>query len=393
MATSPPNNSQAGLKNGIFSANQAKATTLNASGGQIGSGKGAFKYDVKKHIYPENTSTDAAPDLKHYLAFYINIRGKSKYKNRYKTLEVNRADEQALNTEKLGTVTNAVATGAAAFVGAKVGASATSKLTGLFAKNIPSSVRTIGTIAGGITGAAAGAVAANYFEPDKTFRIDTAIMLAVQERPNVTYGVNYQAQDMGTLAGFLAGGTSAIDSGMLDAGGEAARAFLLNVAQVPAGITNAIGATELDVKAMASLGTGTAMNPFREQIFKSVENRTFDFNYKFLPKSARESENAWRIIQAFKFHMHPELTSGGLFFIYPSQFNIVYYFNDKPNPTLFNISTCVLQNMSVDYGGQQFSTFVPPGEESEVSYPTEINMKLRFVELETLTKERIDEGF
>jgi hypothetical protein len=278
-------------------------------------------------------------------------------------------------------------------VGAKVGASATSKLTGLFAKNIPSSVRAIGTVAGGIAGAATGAVAANYFEPDKTFRIDTAIMLAVQERPSVTYGVNYQAQDMGTLAGFLAGGTSAIDSGMMDAGGEAARAFLLNVAQVPAGVTNAMGATDLDIKAMASVGTGTAMNPFREQVFKSVDTRTFDFNYKFLPKSPRESENVWRIIQAFKFHMHPELSSGGLFFIYPSQFNIVYYFNDKPNPTLFNISTCVLQNMTVDYGGQQFSTFVPPGADSAVSYPTEVNMKLRFVELETLTKERIDEGF
>jgi hypothetical protein len=48
--------------------------------------------------------------------------------------------------------------------------------------------------------------------------------------------------------------------------------------------------------------------------------------------------------------------------------------------------------MTVDYGGQQFSTFVPYNS-SAASYPTEINMKLRFVELETLTKERIDEGY
>lgn len=387
MATSPPNNAQGGQVNGIFAANQANATSLNLKGGNLKTQGGvAFKYNVAKHTYPENTSV--APDRRHYVAFFINVRGKSKYKSRYKTLEVNRSDEQGLDPEKVGTAVNAGLTAAGAYFGAKVGASAVSKLTGLFAKNVPSGVRTVGTIGGGIVGGAAGAVAANYFEPDKTFRIDTAIMLALQERPSVTYGVNYQAQDMGTLAGFLAGGTSAIDSGMLDAGGEAARAFLLNVAQIPAGITNAIGATDLDVKALSALGTGTAMNPFREQIFKNVEPRTFDFNYKFTPQSGRESENVWRIIQAFKFHMHPELSDGGLFYVYPSQFNIAYYFNETPNFTLFNISTCVLQNMTVDYGGQQFGSF-----RYKNSYPTEINMKLRFVELETLTKERIDEGF
>lgn len=382
MATSPPKNSQGGTNNGIFSNSQANATSLNAKGGSVAGLD--FKYNVKKHIYPERTST--APDMKHYLAFFINVRGRSKYKGAYQTLEVNRNDENSINREKLGERTNALLTAGAVYYGAKVGASAVSKATGAFAKNIPSKVRVVGTVAGGIVGAGAGAVAANYFEADKTFRISDAIMLAVQERPSVSYNVQYQEQDMGSLAGFIAGGTSAIDSGMLDSGGEAARAFLLNVAQIPADITKAIGATEVDVKAMASIGTGTAMNPFREQVFKSVSPRTFDFNYKFVPRSANESENMWRIIQAFKFHMHPELSAGGLFYIYPSEFNIVYYFNDRPNPTLFNISTCVLQNMSVDYGGAQFGSF-------RDGYATEVNIKLRFVELETLTKERINLGF
>jgi hypothetical protein len=380
-------NAQGGTINGIFSANQANATSLGGRGGQVKGNNGViFKYDVEQMTYPEKTGTAAAPDMQHYLGFFINIRGKSKYKAAYKTLEVNTGEEQRMNPERVGENTNTALTLGAAAVGAKVGASATSKLTGLFAKNVPSSVRALGTVAGGLTGAAVGAAAANYFEPDKTFRIDKAIMLAVQERPSVTYGVNYQAQDMGSLAGFIAGGTSAVDSGMLSSGGEAARAMLLNVAQVPAQITNAIGATDLDLKAMASIGTGTAMNPFREQVFKNVEPRTFDFNYKFVPRTPKESEKVWRIIQAFKFHMHPELSKQGLFYIYPSQFNIVYYFNESPNPTLFNISTCVLQNMTVDYGGQQFGSF-------SNGYATEINMKLRFVELEILTKERINKGF
>jgi hypothetical protein len=195
---------------------------------------------------------------------------------------------------------------------------------------------------------------------------------------------------MGTLAGGLAaavaGGQSFADTAQSALGAEAARAMLLNAAQIPSGIANAIGASEFDVKAAASIGTGTALNPFREQIFQSVDTRTFKFDYKFLPRSGAESENVWRIINRFKFHMHPELSAGGLFYIYPSEFNIVYYYNNVPNPTLFNISTCVLENMTVDYGGQQWGSF-------NDGYPTEINISLKFVELEVLTKERINLGY
>lgn len=365
-----------------LTANEANPETLNSSGGI---GKGDFKYTVNKHSYPLNTS--AAPDLRHYMGFFINIRGKSKYKESYKTTEVTRSDEQSLNKEKLGSnvATKAAAAGAV-YYGAKAGASVVAKTTGLFGNLISNTAKVVGTVAGGVVGAATGAVAANYFETDKTFRISDAIMLAVQEKPSVRYGVNYESKDMGTMAGMVAGGSSAVDSGTLQMGGEAARAALMAAARIPAGIANAVGGSGPDVGTMMGLGTGTAVNPFREQVFQNVDNRTFDFNYKFVPRSAQEAENMWRIIHTFKFHMHPELSSGGLFYIYPSEFNIVYYYNDKPNPTLFNISTCVLQSMSVDYGGQQFGSF-------NDGFATEVNMRLQFRELEVLTKERINLGF
>lgn len=365
------------------SANQSNAGTLNTEGGTAGTGD--FKYTVNKHSYPLKTST--APDMRHYMGFFINIRGKSKYKDNYKTVEVTRGDEQSLNKEKLGSniATKAAAAGAA-YYGAKAGASAIAKTTGLFGNLLSNKAKKIGTIAGGITGLAAGAVAANYFETDKTYRISDAIMMAVQERPSVKYSVDYEGVDFGTMGGMIAGGSSAVDSGVLQMGGEAARAMLMGAAKIPSGIANAVGVDAPNVGAMMGVGTGTATNPFREQAFKQVSNRNFEFNYKFYPRSATEAENMWRIIHTFKFHMHPELSSGGLFYIYPSEFNIVYYYNDKPNPTLFNISTCVLENMSVDYGGQQFASFAD-------GTPTEVSMRLQFKELEVLTKERINLGF
>jgi hypothetical protein len=84
--------------------------------------------------------------------------------------------------------------------------------------------------------------------------------------------------------------------------------------------------------------------------------------------------------------MHPELSKDGLFYIYPSEFDIQYYFQGRQNEFLHKISTCVLTDMSVNYGNEYFSSF----REGE---PTEIRMNLTFQETELLTKERISKGY
>jgi len=73
--------------------------------------------------------------------------------------------------------------------------------------------------------------------------------------------------------------------------------------------------------------------------------------------------------------------------VYPSEFNIVYYFNGQPNRHIAKISTCVLTDLSVDYGGSNgFHTFAD-------GTPSEITLRMGFKELETLTKERINVGY
>jgi hypothetical protein len=375
---------------------------------KLSEGVDGIKFNTTNFTYPVGTGLSDAgsknpqskADLKHYVVFFINIRGKSKYKPYYDqnggTVEITGTDENRLDRGKLATATKVGLTVGAAAVGAKVGAGAAQKIIANSGKT-KTLTKVIGTVAGAAAGIAAGAVAANWFENDKTYRISTAIKLALQSAPKVDYGVSYDAHDMGTGTGMIAGGTSAVDSGFLQAGGEAANAFLLNAAQIPSGIASAMGGN-LDAKAMASLGTGTTMNPFREQIFKSVDTRTFSFNYKFLARTATEAEYISRIITTFKWNMHPELSDGGLFYIYPSEFNIAYYYEDQINPHLNRISTCVLEHMSVDYGGQNgFAAFGTPTYNPfsgpAAGMPTEINMSLKFRELETLTKERINIGY
>jgi hypothetical protein len=101
-----------------------------------------------------------------------------------------------------------------------------------------------------------------------------------------------------------------------------------------------------------------------------------------MPKDASEAQAVYKIINTFKEHMHPELSAGGYFYVYPSEFKIAYYYNNAENGYINRIADCALTDMTVDYGGEQFSSF-------DDGSPTEINLSLSFRELELLTKETI----
>jgi hypothetical protein len=131
----------------------------------------------------------------------------------------------------------------------------------------------------------------------------------------------------------------------------------------------------------------SAGNPRKEQIFKGVDYRRFTFDYQFAPRDAAEAQAALNIIWLFKYHMHPEFKDANNFvYVYPSEFDIEYYIGERQNTSLNKISSCVLTEMNVNYSPNGVFTTFPDGT------PTQINVTLNFVELETLTKERIEAG-
>ena len=68
------------------------------------------------------------------------------------------------------------------------------------------------------------------------------------------------------------------------------------------------------IQAMA----GVAPNPKKEQIFKNMDFRTFQYDYQFFPRSMEESANIRNIINTFRYHMHPEFKDDdGFLYIYP----------------------------------------------------------------------------
>lgn len=341
-------------------------------------------YNVGVYQYPSGLGVNS--DLQHYVAFYINVRGKSKFDKKDNTLGVLSENNTAgLTSEQAGTsLKNA---------GVLLGGLAAASATGLILKGLKkpgnkvtnigkqfSSTKGLTTLAtAAVSGATTLGQLNEYLKPDKKERLKDVITLHLQERPSVSYGVNYADTDLGILAGFLSKPGSALDTQNFS---EIAALAGTQIARLPSVIPGA-GTT---LSNLIGVSARIKTNPFREVLFESVDYRTFNFKYKFFPKSSNESRNVKNIIDKFKLHMHPELSANKFFYIYPSEFEIRYYYKDKENTYFNKITNCALTDMSVEYGGDRFSTF-------DDGAPTEITVTLQFRELQILTKEEMTKGF
>lgn len=347
------------------------------------------KYNIQNLSYPENLG--GTEDTQHYVAFFINVRGKSKFNTK---VSINGSEQKTLDDVKVGVGQNRLdpnRTGdqvTAAFVegGARIGGAA-GLLSGVFEGKVgfKEAIKTVGKTALGAAagyGVGEGLKELGLIEPDTLKRIKDVITLHIQEKPSTSYSIEYQGQDIGTIGGLLAGGTSATDmtESMRDIGKDAGQAGIAGLVTM---VSSAFGGP---AGTLLELGTKQKTNSFREQVFQYVNPRNFSFRHTFMPRSEEEAANVKRILNLFKFHMHPELSAGGLFYVYPSEFEIKYFYKEKENTYFDKISSCVLEDMSVDYGGDIFSTF-------QDGNPVEVNLTLKFRELELLTKDRIAQGY
>jgi hypothetical protein len=337
------------------------------------------------------------PDMQHYVAFYINVRDKSKKgkSNRDEDYFVSESEQRRIDSIRRSNFSQQdVAKGgqflrenAGYVIGGIVAGGLTGKMLGAKSnlKDLAKSA-TIGVAAGIGTGFAVDQIVDSLskspsFTSGKTSRLKEVVTLHVSEKPAVKYGVNYTNKDMGLLTGLLVQGTAggSLKNALLDSPEVQAR-LLTELTKIPS--LKAGGGVISD---LIELNTRQKLNPFREVLFESVDYRTFQFSYRFFPKNDSETQKIQKIIKTFKEHMHPELTSDKMFYVYPSEFDIQYFYKDSPNDYLHKFARCALTDMSVEYGGDQFVTF-------QDGSPVEISMSLTFQELEQMTSEGVQKN-
>lgn len=331
------------------------------------------KYDITNHTYPADLLSEQYGG--NYAIFYISVAEDSKLLNKKGgdqeitddiSFTRDRGELLASNLSKAGLVAGAV-TGTA-LKGAIAGGFA-------FGKAITGAA--IAAAPGAIGLGAAAAIAGTASRAQK--RLRTAIALHIPNQLNVRYGTQWTEDETATaVMAPLLGGAALKALGNFDGG--------------QLGTEAATGAAALGLAfgpnaGTVSAATGLAANPRKEQVFKGVDFRTFQFEYQFFPRDANESRNVQNIIKTFKLHMHPEFKDTNKFlYVYPSEFDISYYSNGVENKNIHRHTSCVLTEMSVNYTpNAAFNTF-------EDGSPTQINVQMTFKELSLMDKDKIKAG-
>ena len=229
-----------------------------------------------------------------------------------------------------------------------------------------------------------------------TKRLKTGIAMYMPAQVEVSYKTDYQDTPMGAVTGQALNAYNAALSGdgrgfrqnvvNMDQGAiELAQQAALGIAGSIPGMTG--------VKEAFEMKEGVIISDRLELAFKGVGKRDFTYNFKMIPKNQDEADMIRKIIFAFKANMLPEFEGGnraGRRLIVPNTFDIQYMYVGKTNEYLHNISTCVLQDMTVQYGGSRYKTF---DANSEGAPPVETSISLNFQEMELITRERVFEGF
>ena len=229
-----------------------------------------------------------------------------------------------------------------------------------------------------------------------TKRLKTQIAMYMPQQVNVTYGANYTDTEMGALT------EEALNAYNNAIGGRFRSAFE-NVLNMDQGI-----AEQLQKGLLASIGVipgfggareafeakeGAVVSDRLELAFKGINKRVFQYTFKIIPKNPQEADEIRKIVFAFKANMLPEFVGGnraGRRLVVPNTFDISYMYVGAENDYLHKISTCVLENMNVTYGGDRYKTF--EGREDGAP-PVETTITLNFKEMELITRERVFEGF
>ena len=254
-----------------------------------------------------------------------------------------------------------------------------------------------------------------------TVRLAKAISLYMPPQVRATYNTSYTEEEIASLSeagvagiqrafdAYAAGGIRGLIPDMDTAkdGGQAVAEVLSNLtmgatkATVGAagpllGIAGAAGALEI--------ASGKILSKKMELLFTGIGRRKFSFTFTFIPKSEQESKIVDEIIYTFKRHMIPDfadvsvggvaLNSQGRILNIPDTFDIQYMFHSKENPWFNKISTCYLQNMDVQYGGDRMTYYEPLEHEKGVGPPPQsTTVTLAFEEIEKMSRPRIEEGF
>jgi len=233
--------------------------------------------------------------------------------------------------------------------------------------------------------------------------------------PGDALNTSYKSEYESVALGGLGAGVDKATKALQNPGAAAAGMSIQKLKDVLAATTSAAGSEAGKIallkggekanvliegtKTLVERSQGAVLNPYIVAAYKGPSDmRTHDFTFQMLPQDQKQSEVCVRIVNAFKKAMLPShgggdaKTSPSMLFGYPDTFMINYYINGKSLPAtgsnpMFNIGKSVLLGCDLDFTTESVPLFF-----DNTQFPVSISMKLSFMELEVMYRERIDGG-
>ena len=337
------------------------------------------KYQFQNLIYPLEMEND--PGLGHYVIFNINESAGSKFKTSLQETETTNMGDftPTFNDE---------------------GVQAAGTAGGVGKLSVPRSQRS------DAAAQSAGADRQRLHLGRTTVRSVQAIILYMPAQLSSTYGFVYDNQEMSgaaALMGAARGIKEVFATGNVKGtvGPDLARRIgLAGLQNVADKLTNLTGIG--DAKGIVSSTFRSIINPHMNLLFKTINPRTFAFEFDFMPKNEDEAQAVQNIITAFKFHAHPEIkgspgeVSSGMFWTFPSEFEIHFFSHGIENDFIHKIGVCACTGIDINATpdgqlalheastGAGYTTGNPPVRQT---------MRISFQEVDLLTKERIMRGY
>ena len=243
-----------------------------------------------------------------------------------------------------------------------------------------------------------------------TTTVTRNIILPIPANLGVSYGADYENAELGAFGAAITGGLDTAGAGndvanLLKQKFQGLKSELKggegDSLKEAAGIGAAVAATAIGASAGGAVGAlaagitggaaaqaigkkeGLALNPHMAVLFKGVGFREHSFTYKFVARNSEESEQIKKIINTFKYHMHPDYFAGNISFSYPDEFQI--NFADAISSNLYSIGKSVLKGLDVNYNSQGMPLFF-----EDTGAPVSIEVTLNFQEIKIITKSDMD---
>jgi len=206
---------------------------------------------------------------------------------------------------------------------------------------------------------------------------DAHIALPLPENIQDTLNVNYENSDLGmALQGMKSG--EAIGQAFSEAGFSGAGQEFMSRLPTDATYLLRTAASATGIGAVLNLMEGNVPNPYTTAVFKNVEIRRHNFNFRLTPETPQDSIAIQNIINQFKYHSLP--AGGGTFLQMPSELDVEFFGTNA----LYGFARCVIQGVTVNYNPSNAPAFFKNTGAGLVGAPQAVELQLQLSEIEQL---------